>query len=357
YCVAMCGDGANDCGALRAADVGVSLSEAEASVASPFTSRTQNITCLPAIIREGRASLVTSFIVFKFMALYSFIQFTSVLILYTLGSTLGDAQFLFVDLFVVTSLAVLIGRVGPHASLGSRRPHGSLMACAVLGSLLSQALLQVAVQLGALLLLRQQAWFTPLQPGGDGGGGGGGGGKIVASYENTVIFCSSSLQYLIVATALSQGRPFRRPIYTNPALLLVLAVLLSLELWMMLAPPGAVASLMELRPLPSRSFSGSLVGLAAINLTVSLLIEALIDSGVLDGCARAVRRKQQPKNRFKREDAALRAQRPPWPPLGPPPTGTPAGTPTGTPTGTPATPGETPRGGHGTTPLIVTTLR
>lgn len=55
--IAMCGDGANDCAALKAADVGVSLSNSEASVAAPFTSRVSDITCIPAIISEGKACL------------------------------------------------------------------------------------------------------------------------------------------------------------------------------------------------------------------------------------------------------------------------------------------------------------
>lgn len=74
YTVLMCGDGANDCAALKAADVGLSLSEAEASVAAPFTSRTPDISCVLEVIKEGRAALVTSFSCFKYMCAVFFLQ-------------------------------------------------------------------------------------------------------------------------------------------------------------------------------------------------------------------------------------------------------------------------------------------
>ncbi len=57
----MCGDGANDCVALKTADIGVSLSEAEASIAAPFTSQIQDISCILIILKEGRCALTTSF--------------------------------------------------------------------------------------------------------------------------------------------------------------------------------------------------------------------------------------------------------------------------------------------------------
>lgn len=39
----MVGDGANDCGALKQANVGLSLSVAEASISAPFTSEKNSI--------------------------------------------------------------------------------------------------------------------------------------------------------------------------------------------------------------------------------------------------------------------------------------------------------------------------
>ena len=59
--VGMCGDGANDCGALKTADMGISLSEAEASIAAPFTSKIQDISCVVRVLKEGRAALTPSF--------------------------------------------------------------------------------------------------------------------------------------------------------------------------------------------------------------------------------------------------------------------------------------------------------
>jgi len=111
FTVCMCGDGANDCGALRAADVGVSLSLEEASIAAHFTSNIPDISCLIRLFREGKASLVTSIECFKYMMLYSLIQFSAVTLLIIFNSYLSDNQFLVSDLFIIFPLAVFIARL------------------------------------------------------------------------------------------------------------------------------------------------------------------------------------------------------------------------------------------------------
>jgi len=84
----MCGDGCNDCGALKTAHAGISLSMAEASVAAPFTSHNVHIGCVPYLIREGRSTMVSAFASFKFGVAFCFTQLQAVLIVFNVSHSM-----------------------------------------------------------------------------------------------------------------------------------------------------------------------------------------------------------------------------------------------------------------------------
>ncbi|RWS30592.1 cation-transporting ATPase 13A3-like protein, partial [Leptotrombidium deliense] len=205
YFVGMCGDGANDCGALKAAHAGVSLSEAEASVASPFTSKTANISCIPVLIREGRASLVTAFGILKYMACYSLTQFLSVILLYTMYSNLTDMQFLYEDLFLISLFFVLFGKTGAHEQLAKHPPPSSLIGITPLSSILLQFLLIATFQVSALLLLWTQSWYKPHNPL----------SNHLQCHDNYAVFSISVFQYITLAVVFSKGAPYRQSLISN----------------------------------------------------------------------------------------------------------------------------------------------
>uniref|UniRef100_A0A673YC04 Polyamine-transporting ATPase 13A3 n=1 Tax=Salmo trutta TaxID=8032 RepID=A0A673YC04_SALTR len=226
YFVGMCGDGANDCGALKRAHGGISLSELEASVASPFTSRTPNISCVPSLIREGRAALITSFCVFKFMALYSIIQYISVTLLYSILSNLGDFQFLFIDIAIILLIVFTMSLNPAWKELVSRRPPSGLISGPLLFSVLTQILICLGFQTIAFLWVRHQAWYDIWTPESDACNSSPHANfspkhnsseddHNIKNYENTSLFYVSSFQYLIVAIVFSKGKPFRQPSYKN----------------------------------------------------------------------------------------------------------------------------------------------
>ena len=70
--VGMMGDGANDCGALKQADIGLSLSLSESSISAPFTATDLNPAAILQLLIQARAGLETSLNCFKFMAYYRF---------------------------------------------------------------------------------------------------------------------------------------------------------------------------------------------------------------------------------------------------------------------------------------------
>ena len=222
--VLMCGDGANDCMALRTANIGVSLSEEEASIAAPFTSKNQNISCLVPLLKEGKSSLVTSIQTFKYMMMYSLIQFIAVTLVMVLRSYLSEIQYLSVDIFIIIPLAFFIPATGPYKFLTKHHPTDSLISFPVITSILSQTFISfifqfVAHLLPIYLLNNYKNVCLPDKEHTD----------ILACPDNTCVFLISNVQYFIEAVAFSISKPFKSPIYTNYYLtfFMILAVIYS----------------------------------------------------------------------------------------------------------------------------------
>lgn len=205
YYVAMCGDGANDCGALKVAHAGISLSDAESSVASPFTSRDRTIDCVPAIIQEGRAALVTSFGIFKYMAAYSLVQFTSVIILYGIDSNLTDMQFLYIDLFMISVFAFFFGKTESYdGPLVKQTPLNSLISLSPVVSLALHLIASIGIQIFGWFHVQSYDWFEPFEYNDTGGIN----TETLGCHQNYTIFIISCFQYMTLAIVFSKGNQF-----------------------------------------------------------------------------------------------------------------------------------------------------
>lgn len=227
YYVGMCGDGANDSGALRSAHAGISLSDTEASVAAPFTSANANIACVPILISEGRAALVTAFGILKYMALYSLIQFCSVLLLYTVYTNFTDMEFLYEDLFIIATFVTLFGRTEPYPSLDSMAPPSSLLSVTQLSSISIQLTLVILFQILSLVALWQNPWYEPHPENYD---------HDLAGHDNYAIFAMSAFQCISLAIVFSKGKPYRKSILSNYLLTGALVLITALTIVVLMIP-------------------------------------------------------------------------------------------------------------------------
>lgn len=261
FVVGFCGDGANDCGALKAADVGISLSEAEASVAAPFTSQIFDISCVLHVIEEGRASLVTSFACFQYMSLYSAIQFISITILYCRGSNLGDFQFLFIDLLLIIPIAIFMSWSKPYNKIAKKKPSANLVSPKILVPLCVSIGLCIFFQAIPWLLVQRASWYIKPIVGSD---------EAVQSSDNTVLFFVSNFQYILCAVVLSVGPPYREPMSKNLGFVgdVVISVFFSILL-MFVSPSSFLGRLFQLTGI-SRKFKFFIMVWAAINYYVQL---------------------------------------------------------------------------------------
>jgi len=276
----MCGDGANDCGALKAAHAGIALSDSEASVASPFTSKEASIACVPELIRQGRCALVTSFGIFKYMAGYSLTQFISVMILYNAETNLTDFQFLYIDLFIICSLSAVFGRTKPfRGPLHNRPPLTSLLSPPPIGSLLIQVFIIGLFQTTAYITLQHQPWFESYMEKHNNISG-----LITSDYactENYTIFSVSTLQYVILALAYAKGKPFRQLFFKNYLFVAALVACTAFSIYAMIDPAEFIVEWLELTDMPPMNFRLIVLGLSIGQVICCLLAEEFLVDGLL----------------------------------------------------------------------------
>ncbi|KAJ1826862.1 hypothetical protein LPJ56_001970, partial [Coemansia sp. RSA 2599] len=234
---AMCGDGGNDCGALRAAHVGMALSDSEASIVSPFSSSNRSIHSCVTLLREGRSGLATSIAGYKFLINYGTTMSMLEIVQFYFSVIVPQAVWIMIDSFITVGLCIAVTQAKTARKLAPSRPTARLIGAHTLASIWGQTAINYAFLYGMMGLLFRQSWFrchefdsrdidTSLW------------WLLGDNYEAEVISLVCMFQFVNAAAVYNFGYRYRRAWITNYILAVLYAGFIAIISILVLADPN-----------------------------------------------------------------------------------------------------------------------
>lgn len=233
YITMMCGDGGNDCGALKTAHVGIALSDAEASIVAPFTSLDKTITSVVDVLLEGRCALASALASYKYIIMYGQVETLLQIITAYFASTFTEWCWVFMDGVWTVSLAFSLPLSCPAKNLSPTRPTASILGLQTMASACGILLINFLFYVGTLSYLWQQDWFacrmwqnsdlSNVLVIGD-------------NYETEVLFLVGGFQYVTSAIAFNFGYEFRRNWFRNYLFVALVVFFCTIMIYITFAP-------------------------------------------------------------------------------------------------------------------------